>query len=133
MKCPSLSLVIFLVLKLVLSPHYNHSSFLKIRVCMVCLFPFDYFPPLCAFVFKEDFFGGSWVAQSVKCTAFGSAQVMISQFVGLSPTSGSMLTVWRLLGILSLSLSLHPPLKINKSTLKRICFGVPGWLSRLGV
>ena len=33
---------------------------------------------------------GSWVAQSVKCLT--SAQVMISQSVGLSPTSGSVLT-----------------------------------------
>ena len=32
-----------------------------------------------------------------------SAQVMISQFVGLSPASGSVLTAWDLLGILSLS------------------------------
>ena len=48
------------------------------------------------------------------------AQVMISQFVGSSPTSGSSLTVWSLLGILSLSLpyscslSLSLSLKINK-------------------
>ena len=33
---------------------------------------------------------GAWVAQSVKHLA--SAQVMISRFVGLSPTSGSVLT-----------------------------------------
>ena len=33
---------------------------------------------------------GAWVAQSVKCTT--SAQVMISRFVSLSPTSGSVLT-----------------------------------------
>ena len=32
------------------------------------------------------------------------AQVIISQFMGLGPTSGSVLTVWNLLGILSLSL-----------------------------
>ena len=49
-----------------------------------------------------------------------SAQVAISQFVGLSPASGSMLTVWNLLGILSLPFSLCPSpacslsLKINK-------------------
>ena len=47
-------------------------------------------------------------------------QVMISHFRSLSPTSGSSLTVWSLLGILSPSLS-YPPLlafplyfKINK-------------------
>ena len=34
---------------------------------------------------------GTWVAQSVKCLT--SAQVMISQFVGLSLPSGSVLTV----------------------------------------
>ena len=48
------------------------------------------------------------------------AQVMISRFVGLSPTSGSVLTVQSLLGILSLSISPCPTsarslsLKINK-------------------
>ena len=48
-----------------------------------------------------------------------SAQVMISQFMSLSPTSGSVLTVWGLLGILSfsfsLSLSLSPPLSLSVS------------------
>ena len=34
--------------------------------------------------------GGAWVAQSVKSTA--SAQVMMSQLVGSSPASGSVLT-----------------------------------------
>ena len=33
---------------------------------------------------------GAWVAKSVKCPT--SAQVMISRFVGSSPTSGSVLT-----------------------------------------
>ena len=33
---------------------------------------------------------GAWLAQSVKCPT--SAQVMISWFVGSSPTSGSVLT-----------------------------------------
>ena len=37
---------------------------------------------------------GAWVAQSVECPT--SAQVMISQFVGLSPTLGSVLTAWSL-------------------------------------
>ena len=32
-----------------------------------------------------------------------SAQAMIPQFVGLSPASGSVLTVWSLLGLLPLS------------------------------
>ena len=49
---------------------------------------------------------GAWVAQSVKHLT--SAQVMISQFVGLSPVSGSVLTAQSLLGILSLPLSLCP-------------------------
>ena len=49
-----------------------------------------------------------------------SAQVMISWFVSSSPESGSVLRVWSLLGVLSLSLSLCPnsacsvSLKINK-------------------
>ena len=41
-----------------------------------------------------------------------SVQVMISRFVELSPASGSVLTVWSLLGILSLPLSL--PLTLSK-------------------
>ena len=36
----------------------------------------------------------AWVDHSVKRPI--SAQVMISQFVGLSPTSGSVLTAWSL-------------------------------------
>ena len=44
-----------------------------------------------------------------------SAQVMISQFMSLSPTSGSVLTVWSLLGILFLSLSLSPPPSVSLS------------------
>ena len=46
-----------------------------------------------------------------------SAQVMISRFVDSSPVSGSALTAWSLLGILSppLSLSLSaPPPSQNK-------------------
>ena len=39
-----------------------------------------------------------------------AAQVMVSQFVGLSPTLGSVLAVWSLLGILSPSLSAPPSL-----------------------
>ena len=39
-------------------------------------------------------FRGSWEAQSVKRPT--SAQVMISQFMGASPTSGSVLTAWSL-------------------------------------
>ena len=39
-----------------------------------------------------------------------SAQVMVSRFVRSSPASGSMLTAWSLLGILSVPLSLCPSL-----------------------
>ena len=35
-----------------------------------------------------------------------SAQAMISQFVGSSPKSGSALTTWSLLGILSLKINI---------------------------
>ena len=64
---------------------------------------------------------GAWVAQSVEHPT--SAQVMISQFVSLSPMSGSVLTAggWLLLQILCLPLSLLlpcsqavSPSKINK-------------------
>ena len=64
---------------------------------------------------------GAWVAQSVKCPT--SAQVMISQFVGLSPMLGSVLTAQSLKPAsdsVSPSLSATPllthtlSLKINK-------------------
>ena len=54
--------------------------------------------------------GGTWVAQLVKRPT--SAQVMISQFVSSSPTSGSVLTVQSLepaLDSVPLSLSAPPP------------------------
>ena len=57
------------------------------------------------------------MAQLVKCLTL--AQVMISQFVGLSPTSGSVLTAQSLEPAsdsclsLSLSLSVPPPLTLS--------------------
>ena len=64
--------------------------------------------------FNNYQFRGAWVAQSVKRPT--SAQVMISQFVGLSPLSGSVLTAYSLKPALdsvspslSLSLSLSLP------------------------
>ena len=56
------------------------------------------------------------MAQSVK--RLTSAQVMISQFVGLSPALVSMLTVQSLLGILSLSLPLPHSYSISVSISK---------------
>ena len=66
--------------------------------------------------------GGAWVAQSVKPPTVDLAQVMISQFMSLSPSSSSVLTAGSLIGILSLplpclcahSLSHSLSLKINK-------------------
>ena len=49
--------------------------------------------------------GGPWI----------SAQVMISWFMCLSPTSGSVLTVRSLLGILSLSLSLSLSISLSQN------------------
>ena len=50
----------------------------------------------------------TWVAQSVK--QLTSVQVMISQFVGLSPELGSVLTAWSLEPVLdSVSPSLSAP------------------------
>ena len=48
----------------------------------------------------------TWVAQSVKHPA--RAWVIISWFMSSSPALGSVLTVWSLLGILSLSVSPYP-------------------------
>ena len=73
---------------------------------------------------------GAWVAQSVKRPT--SAQVMISRFVGSSPTSGSVLTAQSLEPVsdsVSPSLSAPPPLVLslrlknkqilNKETLRK--------------
>ena len=72
--------------------------------------------------FIMTFFRGAWVAQSVKRPT--SAQIMISRFMSLSPTSGSVLTAQSLepaLDSVCPSLSAPPPLtlclclsKINK-------------------
>ena len=68
---------------------------------------------------------GTWVAQSVKRPT--SAQVMISQFVGSSPTLGSVLTAQSLepaSDSVSPSLSAPPPLILclchKNKTLKKI-------------
>ena len=45
---------------------------------------------VCLNHFLKVFRRGTWVVQSAKCPT--SAQVMISRFVGSSPTSGSVLT-----------------------------------------
>ena len=54
---------------------------------------------------------GACVVQLVK--RLTSVQVMISWFIGLSPTLGSMLMVHSLLGILSPSLSAPPLLSLS--------------------
>ena len=55
-----------------------------------------------------------WLSQlSVQLSI--SAQVMISRFVGLSPTSGPVLIAPSLLGILSPSLSVPPLLTLSLS------------------
>ena len=53
---------------------------------------------------KEAPRGLSWLSVQL----FVLAQVMISRFMGPSPALGTALTVWSLLGILSLSLSFCP-------------------------
>ena len=67
---------------------------------------------------------GAWVAQSVELPT--SAQVMISQLVGLSPDSCSVLTVQSLLGTLSLSPCLSAPpllaLSLSQKKKKRISY-----------
>ena len=67
------------------------------------------------FEFKPTNRRGAWVAQSVK--PLTSAQVMISRFVGSSPTSGSVLTVQslELLRILCLLLSAPTLLALSVS------------------
>ena len=52
------------------------------------------------------------MAQSVKHLILDLAQVMISQFVGSSPVSGSTLTMQSLLGILFLPFTLQPMLAL---------------------
>ena len=72
----------------------------------------------CCSSFVKVVIRGAWVAQSIKCPTW--AQVMISQFVGPRPASGSLLTAWSPLWIFCLSLSCPSPAhalslsKINK-------------------
>ena len=92
-----------------------------------------------------------WVSQ-LSIWLLISPQVMISRFMKLSPALGSVLTVWSLLTILSLSLSLSPlsltpfaplphsqPFSLSqiknkvKGILKKCYVGAPGWLSPLSV
>ena len=90
---------------------------------------------LCQVKHKEQ---GTWVAQSVKHPTLG--QVMISRFVGLSPTSGSVLIAQNLepaSDSLSPSLSLPLPLApcvclfLNlKYRLKKKIKKKKGWLSQ---
>ena len=60
--------------------------------------------------------GGARVAQSVKHLT--SAQVMISQFVNLGPTSGSVLTAW---SPVPASDSVSPSLYAISSPLLTLC------------
>ena len=60
---------------------------------------------ICTWEIKKDTMGGrgalpGWLTRSSDRLSI-SAQVMISQFMRPSPTSGSALTDWSLLGILS--------------------------------
>ena len=81
------------------------------------------------------------MVQSVKRLTL--AQVTISEFVGLSPLSGSVLTARSLepaLHSVSPSLSAPPPLILSLSLSLSLClskinkhYGAPGWLSRLSV
>ena len=50
-----------------------------------------------------------WLSWLTFISLLDSAQVMISWFMSLSPSSGSVLTVWSLLQTLSLPLSLSLP------------------------
>ena len=70
----------------------------------------------CFYSLKLNFLWCAWVAQSVKHPT--SAQVTISQFVSLSPTSGSVLTAQSLepaSDSVSLSLSAPPPPVLSPS------------------
>ena len=75
--------------------------------------------------FKKEHSRGTWVAQSVKrpTLGFGSGHDLrvheFSQFVSSSPSSGSVLTVLSLLGILSLLLSLCPYLSTRSLSLSQ--------------
>ena len=64
---------------------------------------------------EHHFSRGAGVAQLVKCLTPVSAQVMISWCVSLSPVSGSTLTMWSMLGILSFPLSLILPYSCSLS------------------
>ena len=57
-------------------------------------------------MFESSFLGVPGWLNRLSVWLLVSAQVMISWFMGLSPSSGSVITAWSLLGILSFSLSL---------------------------
>ena len=73
---------------------------------MVCLYGLA---PACDGELENYPVWGTRVAQLVKRGLLISARVMISQFVRVSPVSGSALRMRSLLGILSLPLSLPLP------------------------
>ena len=63
---------------------------------------------------KKEHLGASGWLSRLSGLLFVSAQVVILQFVSSSPTSGSVLTVQSLLGILSLSVSLSLSLSLSR-------------------
>ena len=69
----------------------------------------------CIALKKKKYIGApGWLSQ-LRLWLLVSAQVMISRFMGSSPVSGSVLSVWSLLGILSLSVSLSLSLSLCSS------------------
>ena len=93
------------------SPHQLFNLFVEVTKAMA-------FQEYChCFFFKKPVKGwGAWVAQSVECLT--SAQVMISRFVGLGPTSSSELTAQSLESAsdsVSFSLSAPPLLALSLS------------------
>ena len=114
------------------SPGFHRADFLtspQMGRALSHLFVFTYAPPLARIpllpqdylaclrtTLKPHLLRGVWVAQSVQHPA--SAQVMISQFVGSSPASGSVLTAQSLepaSDSVSASLSAPPPLAFSLS------------------
>ena len=79
---------------------------------------------------KNTVIGAPWWLSQLSIRLLILAQVEISRFVSLSPTSGSVQIAQSLLGILSLPLSLPLPclyslsLKINLKTYKRIFLSI---------
>ena len=83
------------------------SKFIKMYTLNMCSLIFISFTSIKLLKNLKQFGAPGWLSQ-LSIQLLISPQVMISQFVSLSPISGYVLTAWSLLGIVSPSRSAPP-------------------------